>query len=135
MSDFVYLELDEVVEMQRQMLDLYGGIAGFRGADGQAMVESALARPKNKAAYEEADLLGQAASLFYGLAKNHGFLDGNKRIAVVACDAFLQENGWELRCDNAALIEFTLQCDQPSWTEAAVEAFIRQVAALLDHTK
>ena len=110
------------------MLDLYGGKVGFRGQEGQALVESALNRPKNKAAYEMADLLAQAASLFFGLAKNHGFLDGNKRVAVVACDAFLQMNGWELACDNQTLIDFTLQCDQKSWTEDQVEAFVRQHA-------
>jgi len=130
-SDFVYLELDEVEEIHRQLIDQFGGMPGFRGIEGRAMVESALNRPRSKAHYEEADLLAQAATLYFGLAKNHGFLDGNKRIAVMACDVFLQENGWELGCDNQTLIDFTLRCDQASWDETAVEAFVRLHAVAL----
>lgn len=129
MNQFVYLELEEVVEIHNQMLDLYGGRPGFRGEEGRGLVESALTRPRNKALYGEADLLAQAASLFYGLAKNHGFIDGNKRIAVAACDAFLQENGWELLCDNETLAEFTLGCDKDDWTESSVEEFVRRHSA------
>lgn len=132
MSEIAYLELDEVVEIQTQMLDLYGGLAGFRGSEGQALVASALQRPRNKAHYEGADLLAQAAALYFGLAKNHGFLDENKRIAVAGCDAFLQLNGWELACDNRTLADFTLACDREDWTEAAVEAFVRRHAVPLD---
>lgn len=132
MNSLIYLELEEVFEIHTQLIDLYGGKPGFRGEEGRGLVESALNRPKNKAIYDEADLLSQAASLFYGLAKNHGFLDGNKRIAVTACDVFLQDNGWELRCDNQVLIDFTLDCDKDFWTEHSVEAFVRRHAAPLE---
>ena len=132
MSEEVYLHLDDVVGIQRQLLSLYGGLVGFRGPEGQGLVESALERPRNKAHYEGADLLAQAGSLYFGLAKNHGFLDGNKRIAVAACDAFLQLNGWELACDNRTLADFTLACSNPEWTEAAVEAFVRRYAVPLE---
>ena len=131
MSGWVYLSLDEVVEIHRQMLALYGGLPGFRGESGQGLIESALERPRNKAYYEGADLFAQAGALYFGLAKNHGFLDGNKRISVAACDAFLQLNGWELVCDNRTLADFTLSCSDPAWTEAAVEAFVRRHAAPL----
>ncbi len=94
-------------------------------------MESALYRPRQKAHYEKADLLAQAAALYFGLAKNHGFTDGNKRIAVAATDAFLQLNGYELCCDNATLAGFTLRCDEASWTEDLVEQFVRQHTALI----
>jgi death-on-curing protein len=62
-------------------LELFGGASGVR--DG-GMIESALARPQNKAAYEDASLDRLAAAYLFGLAKNHGFVDGNKRIAFLA---------------------------------------------------
>lgn len=128
MSELVYLELEEVVEIYAQLLDLYGGRPGFKDRGG---VESALFRPRQKAHDEGADLLSQAASLYFGLAKNHGFIDGSKRIAVVATDAFLQLNEWELRCDNATLAGFTLRCDEAGWTEDLVEEFVRRQAVPL----
>jgi death-on-curing protein len=68
-----------------------GGSAGLR--DG-ALLESALARPRQRSAYEEtADLFDLAASMGYGLARNHPFIDGNKRIAFVATVTFLERNG------------------------------------------
>lgn len=129
MSDWAYLEVEEIVEIHAQLLDLFGGRAGFKDRGG---VESAAIRPRNKAHYEGADLPAQAASLFYGLAKNHGFIDGNKRIAVVATDAFLQLNGWELTCSNQALQDFTLRCSDEDWTEALVETFLRTSVAPID---
>lgn len=128
MSELAYLEPEEVVEIHAQLLDLYGGRPGFKDRGG---VESALFRPRQKAHYEGADLLAQAAALYFGLAKNHGFIDGNKRVAVAATDAFLQLNGWELRCDNTTLANFTLRCDEASWTEDLVEQFVRQHAVAL----
>ena len=128
MSDWVYLEVEEIIELQALSLDLFGGLPGFKDCGG---VESAAMRPRNKAHYEGADLMAQAASLFYGLAKNHGFSDGNKRIAVLATDAFLQLNGWELVCPNQELQDFTLRCSEEAWTEAAVEAFLRARTAPL----
>jgi len=59
-------------------------------------LESALARPQNAAIYEDADIVRQAASLFWGVASNHAFSDGNKRLAVVLLRAFLNLNGYDL---------------------------------------
>ena len=128
MSGPQYLELSEIVGLHAQLIERYGGSPGFRGEAGRGLVESALNRPMSKAYYEQADLVTQAAALYYGLAKNHGFIDGNKRIAVAATDVFLQVNGWELQCDNARLTGFTQRCSEPEWTEAAVVAFVREHA-------
>jgi death-on-curing protein len=120
----IYLEFEEVVELHRRQLAMYGGIRGFRGTEGQGLVESALARPWAKAQYENATIPQQAAALLYGLAKNHGFLDGNKRVAVVVTDVFLQLNGWELVAAKGIVYEFVSRCSDPDWTEAAVAAFV-----------
>jgi len=62
----------------------------------ESQLESALARPQNAAAYEEADIVRQAATLFWGIASNHAFQDGNKRTAVVMLRAFLNLNDHDL---------------------------------------
>ncbi len=70
---------------------MYGGSHGVRDA---ALIESALSRPVNRWMYTpECDLSDLAASYAYGLAKNHGYVDGNKRIAFVAMGVFLFRNG------------------------------------------
>lgn len=125
MSAINYLEVEEVIEIHAMALDRHGGKPGFNGPQGYGLVESAVNRPRNKAYYEGADLLEQAGSLYFGLAKNHAFADGNKRIAVAATNAFLLINGWKLGCDNDTLASFTERCSDVTWTEEAVVAFVR----------
>lgn len=78
----------------RQIAD-YGGASGVRDDN---MLESALARPQQLHTYGDPtpDLAELAASLAYGLAKNHPFVDGNKRTAYVCCESFIELNGGEL---------------------------------------
>jgi death-on-curing protein len=85
--------MDEFVGMihQRQLLE-HGGQGGVRDP---GLLESALARPKNLFYYqsEDVDIARLAASYAFGIAKNHAFVDGNKRTAFVVCLTFLQLNG------------------------------------------
>jgi len=75
----------------------HGGVAGVRD-DG--LLESALARPQQKWAYaEKPDLAVLAAAYMLGLVKNHGYMDGNKRVAFMAAYVFLSLNGYELMLD------------------------------------
>lgn len=78
----------------------FGQIRSFGGAHGvrdSGLIESALARPLNKWEYgEERDLCALAAAYGYGLATNHGYIDGNKRIAFLAMATFLGLNSLEL---------------------------------------
>ncbi len=76
----------------------HGGSAGVRD-DG--LLESALARPRNLAAYGEPGVVELAAALAYGLAKNHPFVDGNKRTAFLCAYVFLGMNGLSLDADEA----------------------------------
>lgn len=72
----------------------YGGSTGMRD---EAALESALARPQNRELYDEdADNFDLASEYGYGIAKNHPFVDGNKRVAFVGMVVFLLENGWFL---------------------------------------
>jgi death-on-curing protein len=95
MKDFIWL-LDEVVlALHGEQLAEHGGLAGVRDL---GAVKSALARPRNLAGYEDCEDVAQLAAAYaYGIARNHGFADGNKRTALVAADLFLMLNGYELR--------------------------------------
>ena len=86
---------DELVEAihERQIAE-HGGGSGIRD---RSMMESALARPQQRFAYEEsADIPSLAAAYAFGIARNHPFVDGNKRTAYVVCRTFLVLNGWDL---------------------------------------
>jgi death on curing protein len=79
-----------VLAIHDEQLVAHGGSAGVRDA---ALLESALNRPLNKRNYENADLPELAAAYAYGIARNHPFIDGNKRTALLALYTFLGING------------------------------------------
>jgi len=80
----------------------HGGMAGLRD---EGLFLSAMARPQNVAAYgERPDAADLAAAYAFGLARNHPFLDGNKRTAFVVMELFLNLNGWMLEADDAECI-------------------------------
>ena len=87
--------------IDRRALDLlhdesiaeHGGASGVRD---EGLLESALARPQNLPAYGDPDVAALAAAYAFGLAKNHAFVDGNKRAAFLAVGMFLAINGWKL---------------------------------------
>lgn len=80
-----------------QLLE-HGGGDGIRD---KGLFESAMARPQNLAAYGEPDAAQLTASYAFGLAKNHPFVDGNKRTAAVVSEGFLNKNGYMLTATNA----------------------------------
>ena len=89
-------------------------------------LESALARPRNAAAYESADLARQAATLFWGMTSNHPFQDGNKRTAVVLLYAFLRANDHDLTLTDDALFEMALAVADARCTVEQVDERIRR---------
>ncbi len=99
--------MSEPIWVDRKALELLHSesIAEHGGADGlrdEGLFESALARPQNLHAYQGVeDVARLAASYAFGLAKNHAFVDGNKRVAFVAAGLFLWLNGWRLKADQA----------------------------------
>ena len=83
----------------------HGGIPGLRD---EGLFSSAMARPQNSAAYgDRTDAADLAAAYAFGLARNHPFLDGNKRTAFVVMELFLNLNGWTLDADDAECISIT----------------------------
>lgn len=90
MTEPVWLTVDVVIDMHAEQLAMFGGPEGIRD---RGLLESALDRPRNKFAYGETDLGVLAAAYAFGLARNHPFVDGNKRIAFHALMVFLRRNG------------------------------------------
>jgi death on curing protein len=85
-----WLGYEQVVAIHGRQLRRFGGAPGLRD---EGMLRSALERPINKWQYEQAELPELAAAYAFGLAKNHAFVDGNKRIAFMAMVVFLRLNG------------------------------------------
>lgn len=98
MSEIVWLTSDLVQAIHATQLRLFGGPPGLRD---EGALESALGRPVNRAAYGEADLAELAAAYAFGIAKNHPFIDGNKRAALLALITFLGLNDVEFTADEA----------------------------------
>ncbi len=90
MTEPRWLTEDQVIRMHAEQLAMFGGPPGIRDA---GMLGSALDRPRNKWAYGEQDLAKLAAAYAYGVARNHPFVDGNKRAAFSCMMVFLRKNG------------------------------------------
>lgn len=95
MSEPVWIKNDVVLAIHRRQLAEHGGGEGVRDS---GLLDSALSKPKNLYHYSnpEPDLAALAASYAYGIARNHPFVDGNKRAAFVVCRLFLKLNGTDL---------------------------------------
>src|SRR5437667_1459874 len=95
---WVWLDSSVFRAVHEEQLAEHGGAVGLRDA---GLLESALARPTQLAAYGNPDVAALAAAYGFGLARNHPFVDGNKRTAFVAVELFLSINGCELAADDA----------------------------------
>ena len=91
-----------VLAIHEEQIAEHGGTQGIRDI---GLLESALARPQNLVAYGKPDVVALAASYAFGLARNHPFLDGNKRTSYVTTVVFLRINGLDIRADEAARIQ------------------------------
>ena len=93
--NFSTLTLDQLLELHSQTIHRHGGSPGIRD---QGLIESALAQPSATFGGVELypTIVEKACALAFSLIKNHGFIDGNKRIGTAALDAFLRLNGYEL---------------------------------------
>ena len=122
MSGWIWLDRAVLIAAHDEQLAEHGGAAGFRD---EGLFDSALARPLNLAAYESPDACALAASYAVGLAKNHPFVDGNKRIAFIAMELFLWLNGFELVVSDAECVLVTLSVAASEWDEATLAAWLR----------
>ena len=101
MKRWRWFEPDELVAIHAESIAEFGGLPGVRE---RALVESAAARSKHLAGYGRPTVFELAAAYAFGLARNHPFIDGNKRAALVAAFTFLELNGWEVGAEEAAAV-------------------------------
>lgn len=113
-----------VLAIHDAQLAEHGGGRGLR--DGR-LLEAALNRPRNLFPFGDApDLAALAAAYAYGLAKDHPFIDGNKRTSFVVCELFLALNGLDLDLDDTAAVTAWLTLASGGMTEAELAETIRQ---------
>lgn len=98
---WIWVSLEIALTAHREQLAEHGGGEGVRDS---AMLESAMARPQNLAAYGDPDAAELAAAYAFGIARNHPFVDGNKRTAAVISETFLMLNGRGLTATDAELV-------------------------------
>ena len=129
MTEIVWLDRDEVMSIHADLIDEFGGLDGLRDGD---LLESALARPQNLAAYGDPSVFDLAAAYTFGLAKNHSFIDGNKRIAFLAAYTFLGLNGYELTAEEPEAVIVIRDLAAGELGEAEMAAWIRARSQPLD---
>ena len=117
-----WINRQALVLLHDESLAIHGGGAGLRD---EGLFESALARPDNLAAYGSPDVFECAAAYAFGLARNHPFVDGNKRVAFLASGVFLRINGYRLNVSQAEAIEAVLSLAAGDLSESAYAAWLR----------
>ncbi|MXO58179.1 type II toxin-antitoxin system death-on-curing family toxin [Altererythrobacter salegens] len=99
--DWIWIAIEVAEVAHAEQLVEHGGGEGVRD---RGLLESAMARPRQLAAYGEPDAAALAAAYAFGIARNHPFVDGNKRTAAVVSETFLDLNGYELDASDAELV-------------------------------
>jgi death on curing protein len=100
-QSWIWVALEVAMAAHAEQLAEHGGGEGVRDL---GLLESAMARPQNLAQYGEPDLAELAAAYAFGIARNHPFIDGNKRTAAVVSETFLVLNGGSLMASDAELV-------------------------------
>ncbi len=120
----IWIEKLLALAIHERQLAEHGGNPGVRDDN---LLDSALARPQQRHAYGNPppDLADLAASLAFGLSRNHPFIDGNKRTAAVACETFLLLNGATLEADDLELYPQYIALAEGSLSEDAFAEWIR----------
>lgn len=118
-----YLEYDEAVWLHFRLMWEWKEIRF--GIDRRELLESALSRPKYAAIYENADIIRQAATLCFGLIKNHPWQGGNKRTATFLMRIFLRRNGFQIKYKIPEMLEMVLAVESDAWKVDEIENWPR----------
>ncbi len=122
MSDPLWLTRQIIEAIHDEQLAVHGGAGGLRD---EGMLESALDRPRNKWSYEQAELAELAAAYAYGIARNHPFIDGNKRTSLLALYTFLGVNGIDFDVPEAEAATMILSLAAGEVSEEGLTRWIR----------
>ena len=122
MTDWTWVDEAILRALHAEQLEIYGGAPGMRDP---SLLQSALGRPQNRAGYGEADASTLAASYAFGIARNHPFVDGNKRAALIAAELFLIANGYAFTASDEAIIATFLSLAAGELSEEALAAWFK----------
>jgi len=121
-SEPLWITYEQAIAIHSRQLRRFGGAPGLRD---EGMLRSVPERPVNKWAYEQSPLAELAAAYAFGLAKNHAFIDGNKRIAFMAMMIFLQKNGVAFAPEPALATKIILALAAGEVSEESLTRWIR----------
>ena len=122
-KNWVWVTTDVALAAHAEQLAEHGGGQGVRD---ERLLDSAMARAKNLAAYGEPDVAELAATYAFGIARNHPFVDGNKRTAAVVSETFLMLNGFELVATDAELVVAVVDLAAGELSEEELAAWFRE---------
>jgi len=122
MSRWTWINREVIVAIHEAQLAEHGGGTGVRD---HGLLDSALSRPENLAAYGNPDVSDLAAACGFGISRNHAFIDGNKRTGFVATELFLNLNGYQLTADDASSVLTMLAVAAGDMTELEFADWIR----------
>lgn len=123
MSGWIWLDTRDAVAIHAEQLTAHGGPPGTRDS---GALESALARPQNLASYGEPDIAALAASYAFGIARNHPFVDGNKRTAWIVARLFIRLNGSVLTFDKEDAYRTVMALAAGELSEDGLAAWFRE---------
>ena len=122
MTNWRWLDPRLAAALHNEQIAEHGGAEGLRD---EGLLTSALSRPQNLASYGEPDIADLAAAYAWGIVRNHPFVDGNKRVALILCETFLAINGYELDVEDLPLTMTFLDLAAGKIDEAALAAWLR----------
>ena len=126
MSEPRWVTTSQAIKIHAEQLAIFGGPAGNRD---QGMLESALGRPQNKWSYGETDMATLAAAYAFAIARNHPFVDGNKRAAFMVMTVFLRKNGLAFAPSEALATEAIVSLAAGEVDEDGLTRWIRDTLA------
>lgn len=100
-----WIDREDCLALHEQSISLFGGSSGIRD---EGLMDSALNRPRQHFSYGSGDLFFLAASIAFGIVKNHPFIDGNKRTGFLCAAVFLETNGYSFQATEEEVVERTL---------------------------
>lgn len=125
LTDWRWINIEVAIAAHREQLAEHGGGEGKRDA---GALEGAMARPRQRAAYEDCDAPALAAAYAFGISRNHPFVDGNKRTAAVVSETFLVLNGWRLTATDAEIVVAFVALAAGELSEAELAQWFRDHA-------
>lgn len=116
MKDIIFINVNETIEIQKDLIDRFTGIHGVRDI---GLLESAVASPYVTfgGEYLHKDIFEMATAYLYNLTKNHAFIDGNKRIGVYISVLFLELNDYEVNLDNNQLYDLGIKTSDSTYSK------------------